>query len=1031
MNIFSKSNSKELSGDLFKNPTSEYRGAPFWAWNTKLSKDILEKQLPIFKEMGFGGYHLHPRTGLDTEYLSNEFMEMVRLCAEYARNNGMKCYGYDEDRFPSGSAGGTVTKNIEYRQRQLVWTKKYDKNILSKRPEGRAKENYYLGKYVISQNEEGFITEYKKINVDEEISEENVRYALIKIAEEDTWFNNQTYVDTMYKPAVDEFIRQTHLRYYNELSEYFGNTIPSFFTDEPKVAYKRVLSDPWDENDIVLPWTDDFSDTFTDRYKFDITEHIPELYLELADNKISKARYYYHRHIMERFCEAFTENIGRWCDEHGVAFAGHMVKEPKLSSQGISAGEVMAPLSSFGFPGIDMLCDAREYTTAKQAQSVKDQYGRQMMLSELYGVTNWSFDFRGHKLGGDWQAALGVNLRVPHLAWMSMKGEAKRDYPASIFYQSPWYEKYKIIEDHFSRINTAMSRGRRNVKIAMIHPVESCWNHWGVKSQTKDSLKKMDDSFKSITEKLLFAQIDFDYISESLLPKQFCGFGENNEIKVGMMEYEVIIIPSCESIRSTTKEILDKWITKGGNVLILKSAPNIMEGASIADRFDFNCYYMVNSEEEMVNALSDYREFKICNQDGSLSDQFLVQSRTDGDDLWYFIANGRRDDSNSAVYNIEMSIEKGGMPYLYDTMSGEIYELDNISPNKNKIRITLELNKHDSALICVKPKKVEDVIKRADKQSGSFEEIAVSNKVPISLSEDNCLILDIAEYYLDGKKDEISNPEEILKIGQSAREKLGIALDGAKMAQPWTKVKKEPLHTITLRYTVNSRVNVFNTYLALEDANVSDVYLNGKQVVKDISGYFVDEAIEKIMLPPIVKGENVIEITLGIGEGTDLEACYLSGDFSVYKDETGYYLDKPVTELEFGSVVEQGLPFYGGNITYYLYYESDGADVIVQADSYKGALIDVESDAEHVGEIIFDPYRLTISDVKSGKHVIGLTLYGNRVNTFGPLHNRLKPLKWVGPESFRTRDFFTYDYVLSEFGIMKKPKLKIKKGSKK
>ena len=57
-------------------------------------------------------------------------------------------------------------------------------------------------------------------------------------------------------------------------------------------------------------------------------------------------------------------------------------------------------------------------------------------MSELYGVTSWSFDFRRHKLQGDWQAALGITLRVPHLSWVSMKGEAKRDYPASINYQS-------------------------------------------------------------------------------------------------------------------------------------------------------------------------------------------------------------------------------------------------------------------------------------------------------------------------------------------------------------------------------------------------------------------------------------------------------------------------------------------------------------------------------------------------------------------------------------------------------------------
>lgn len=40
-------------------------------------------------------------------------------------------------------------------------------------------------------------------------------------------------------------------------------------------------------------------------------------------------------------------------------------------------------------PGIDMLCDNHEYTTAKQAQSVSRQYGRNGVMCEMYGVTGW------------------------------------------------------------------------------------------------------------------------------------------------------------------------------------------------------------------------------------------------------------------------------------------------------------------------------------------------------------------------------------------------------------------------------------------------------------------------------------------------------------------------------------------------------------------------------------------------------------------------------------------------------------------
>ena len=102
----------------------------------------------------------------------------------------------------------------------------------------------------------------------------------------------------------------------------------------------------------------------------------------------------------------------------------------------------------------DRLCNQYEYTTVKQAQSIVRQMDKNGMLSELYGVIGWDGDFRKHKLQGDLQAAMGVTLRVPHLAWCSMRGDRKRDYPQSIFYQSAWYREYPMIENHFARVNS-------------------------------------------------------------------------------------------------------------------------------------------------------------------------------------------------------------------------------------------------------------------------------------------------------------------------------------------------------------------------------------------------------------------------------------------------------------------------------------------------------------------------------------------------------------------------------------------------
>ena len=93
--LYKKNSAPALTEELFQNPTAEFRGAPFWAWNTKLKDDVLLKQIEIFKEMGIGGFHMHVRSGMATEYLSEEFMRLIRLCDEKAKKENMLCWLYD------------------------------------------------------------------------------------------------------------------------------------------------------------------------------------------------------------------------------------------------------------------------------------------------------------------------------------------------------------------------------------------------------------------------------------------------------------------------------------------------------------------------------------------------------------------------------------------------------------------------------------------------------------------------------------------------------------------------------------------------------------------------------------------------------------------------------------------------------------------------------------------------------------------------------------------------------------------------
>ena len=403
--LYKKNAAPHLSDELFKNPTAEYRGTPFWAWNCKLDQKELEWQLEIFKKMGFGGAHMHVRTGMATPYLSDEYMELIKACVEKAKSEDMLAWLYDEDRWPSGAAGGLVTKEKRYRGRYLLFTPTpYDngKNAIKSEHGSaeaeRAENGQLLACYDIELDPNGYLINWSII--DEETPAQHEKwYAYMEINQESPWYNNQAYVNTLDKEAIDRFIDITYESYNRTIADEFDKTVPAIFTDEPQFVKKSTLKYATEKADVVLPWTDDLPETFAAAYDGeDLLHGIPELIWDRADKQISVIRYHYHDHVCERFAVSFADTCGKWCEEHGLQLTGHLMNEHSLQAQTSSTGESMRSYRSFGLPGIDMLTKNLEYTTAKQTQSAVHQYGKEGMLSELYGVTNWDFDFREHKM---------------------------------------------------------------------------------------------------------------------------------------------------------------------------------------------------------------------------------------------------------------------------------------------------------------------------------------------------------------------------------------------------------------------------------------------------------------------------------------------------------------------------------------------------------------------------------------------------------------------------------------------------------
>jgi hypothetical protein len=237
-------------------------------------------------------------------------------------------------------------------------------------------------------------------------------------------------------------------------------------------------------------------------------------------------------------------------------------------------------------------------------------------------------------------------------------------------------------------------------------------------------------------------------------------------------------------------------------------------------------------------------------------------------------------------------------------------------------------------------------------------------------------------------------------------------------------------HKITLTYTIFSDIESENCSLALEHPETTSITLNGKLIPHGEYGYYMDKDIKTVALPPIKIGENVLTLSMPFGLRTDLEACYLIGDFGTQCVGRTAKLIKAPEKLLFGDIVNQGFAFYGANVTYHQEFNlTNDSDLSLCISQYRGAVIGVKLDGVERGKIAFPPFTLNIDNVKKGTHILDVTLYGTRYNTLSALHNLNadKKRNYIGPDYWRTEnEAWSYEYNFRPMGVLKTPILRVR-----
>ena len=986
-----------------QNINNSHKGKPFWAWNGKLDKKELVRQIHLMKEMGFGGFFMHSRTGLKTEYLGDEWFDCIRECAVEAKNLGLEAWLYDEDRWPSGTAGGIVTKNPQFRQKFLSMykLKRENFNLINYGQE-------YVNSFAIKLNDKEEIIDYYQVKDITEVKEGyDVLVFVVEEQNKQEFYNGYTYLDTLNIDAVNEFLNVTLEKYKEKCGDLLGKEITGIFTDEPHrgcIFGGFGLKNKNAKN--MIPYTYKLFKVFKKKFDYDLQCRLPEIYYFKQGENWSKASYDYVEILQQMFIDSYAKPYQKWCKENNIILTGHILHEDTLSNQASISGSVQRYYEYMDYPGVDILTEKNySFWVAKQVVSVAKQLDKPFVLSELYGCTGWQLNFESHKHIGDWQAALGINLRCHHLSWYTMQGEAKRDFPGSIFYQSAWFNNYNYVEDYFSRMGFILSQGEAVTDILVINPIESVWGKvklgcFNALWSTSEEITEIENNYIQLFKELTDNGIDFDYADEDILSRHCCI--EENQLAVGKMTYTTVILSDLVTVRSSTLKILSEFTNKGGNVIV-KNLPEYIDG--VESCYDYDAFVIADNYEKII---------AYCKQNSNISiskiKNVITNVRKADNDYYIVMVNTDREKGTGHI-DIEINLPLNAEEF--DLRTGQIKPC-NFVKTASSIVLKTSFEKGGEKCFKLTNNKVAENIEH----QYNCTEIPFSNELNYKLLEDNVLVLDLAEYYVDG---EIKGFNEILKIDRALRKHFNMRYRGGEMIQPWYKDKyynsdlEKNVCKLILKYRFNIEVMPQQIYIALETPQKFKILVNGKELIQKIMGNFIDNAILKLEMPVdmLKTGLNEISLYCDFNDEVDLEACYLTGDFGVKLKGT----EKTITELpekiNERPLNEQYLPFFTGKIEFCIKLQK--GKYKVKFDNIKGACYEVSSqDKKEI--VAFSPYTSGIHQIENEfKFVLNCT----RRNLFGPLHLvSLFPNAYT-PQTFLTEEKdFQLEYGLIDEGLI-------------
>lgn len=667
----------------FPAPPREY-GAIHWAiWGGLQTKEHILQEVERLHANGAYFIMLNASQGLTPKYFSPEYFDLVKFLVAECKKRGMKVWLEDDGGYPSGFAGGLISKEYPKLAMQgIVADARY--SVVAGQTLSIPVPPDTLG--ILAYNRGANTSTVIPLPGDGQLqwtapdpgSSEVVfvrhvyrssptRYAnrADGTSDKDSLYSLIDYLDP---DATRAFLKVIHEKYEEVVGDEFGKTILGFRGDEPDYTG-------------FMPWTPKLLETFQRIKGYDLQPYLAQFFEPSFTPEVRRAKADYWDVWSQMFRDGFFKVQAEWCTARGMEYMVHLNHEELQLNLALgedlvrNEGSFFRDMRFVGVPGVDNLNQIGPGIVAdfpKLAASAAHVNGRPQVWNEEGGGL-----LQAGKFVADYNFVRGMNF-------IQIRGmdSAPPDAPQLV-------NPAAAIAWYVNRSGYLLAIGRPAAQVALYHPTDSMW--LGDKAADDDTLKIVTD--------LMEHQVDFDHIDLDGLASVVTPEGGLLRNLSGQA-YRAVIVPTSTVIDRRILDRLRAFAAAGGRVIFVGRTPSLVVDRTFlnADQTAPDLSFatlepQVGVTARVIAALPapDVRLDAPCPPL-----KYIHRSLKDGEVYFFF------NESDQAVTRTAALMGRGDVQ-VWDATTGLIHPLADVAPATGTIDVPLALGPQEARFIVIGP----------------------------------------------------------------------------------------------------------------------------------------------------------------------------------------------------------------------------------------------------------------------------------------------------------------------------------------